>query len=84
MKISIITATFNSASTIADCINSVNNQTHKNIEHIIIDGVSEDNTLEIIKSLPNWVKKIVSEPDHGIYDAMNKGINWLQEILLAF
>lgn len=74
MKISIITATFNSATYIADCVNSVNNQTYKDIEHIIIDGVSKDNTLEIIKSIPNRVKKIVSEPDQGIYDAMNKGI----------
>jgi glycosyltransferase involved in cell wall biosynthesis len=74
MKISIITATFNSANTIADCIASVNMQTHNEIEHIIVDGVSEDNTLEIINSNPNRVSKIISEPDTGIYDAMNKGI----------
>lgn len=74
MKISIITATYNSAHTIADCINSVFNQNYKNIEHIIIDGASKDNTLEIINSIPNRVSKILSEPDNGIYDAMNKGI----------
>jgi glycosyltransferase involved in cell wall biosynthesis len=74
MKISIITATYNSASTIKECIESVNAQTYKNIEHIIIDGASKDNTLEIINNLPNRVTKIVSEPDKGIYDAMNKGI----------
>jgi glycosyltransferase len=74
MKISIITATFNSSATIADCIASVNTQTHVNIEHIIIDCKSRDNTLEIINSSPNRVTQIVSEPDSGIYDAMNKGI----------
>lgn len=74
MKISIITATYNSAKTIADCIISVNNQTYNEIEHLIIDGASGDNTVEIIKSIPNRVTQIVSEPDQGIYDAMNKGI----------
>ena len=76
MKISIITATYNSAATISSCIASVNEQTYPDIEHIIIDGASKDNTLEIIKSMPNRVSKIVSEPDGGIYDAMNKGINF--------
>jgi glycosyltransferase involved in cell wall biosynthesis len=75
MKVSIISATFNSAATIAGCIASVNNQTHNYIEHIIIDGASTDNTLEIIKSAPSRVVKIISEPDNGIYDAMNKGIS---------
>jgi len=74
MKISIITATFNSASSIAECIYSVNNQCFKNIEHIIIDGSSTDSTHEIIKNTPSRITKIVSEPDKGIYDAMNKGI----------
>lgn len=75
MKISIITATFNSSYMIADCITSVNNQTYQNIEHIIVDGASKDNTLEVLNSIPNRVSKIISEPDKGIYDAMNKGIN---------
>ena len=74
MKVSIITATFNSSSTIAGCLASVNNQTHQDIEHIIIDGSSSDNTIEMIRSQPNRVVKIISEPDKGIYDAMNKGI----------
>jgi len=74
MKVSIITVTFNSSAYVADCVNSVNNQTYTNIEHIIIDGASNDNTLKIIKSIPNRIVKIVSEPDRGIYDAMNKGI----------
>ena len=74
MKVSIITATYNSVKTIIDTIESVNNQDYENIEHIIIDGGSKDNTLELIKNTPNRVVKIVSEPDKGIYDAMNKGI----------
>lgn len=74
MKISIITATYNSSFTILDCINSVNRQTYENIEHIIVDGLSTDNTLELIGSVPNRVKTIISEKDFGIYDAMNKGI----------
>ena len=74
MKISIITAAYNSANTIADCIASVHKQTYPNIEHIIVDGASKDNTLAIINSMPSWVTKIISEPDNGIYDAMNKGI----------
>jgi glycosyltransferase len=74
MKISIITVTYNSAQTISDCISSVTSQTYSNIEHIIVDGASKDNTLQIIKSLPNKISKIISEPDSGIYNAMNKGI----------
>ena len=74
MKIPIITATYNNSSTIANCITSVNNQTYSNIEHIIIDGASIDNTFEIIHSTPNRATRIISEPDNGIYDAMNKGI----------
>ena len=74
MKVSIITATYNSAKTIIDTILSVNSQDYEDIEHIIIDGKSKDNTLELIKNTPNRVVKIISEPDKGIYDAMNKGI----------
>lgn len=74
MKISIITASYNSSKTIAECIESVYKQTYSNIEHIIVDGASTDKTLEIINTTPNRVTKIISEPDKGIYDAMNKGI----------
>ena len=74
MKVSIITATFNSSAHIADCVKSVNNQTYHDIEHIIVDGASKDNTLDIVNGIPNRVEKIISEPDKGIYDAMNKGI----------
>lgn len=73
MKISIITATFNSELTVRDTLNSVNQQTYSDIEHIIIDGQSTDNTLSILNKY-HHIDKIISEPDNGIYDAMNKGI----------
>lgn len=84
MKISIITATYNSAAHVANCIESVNSQTYPDIEHIIVDGASKDNTVEIIKAIPNRVAKLISEPDKGIYDALNKGIQLASGELIAF
>lgn len=74
MTISIITVTYNSALTISDTIISVLNQDYEDIEYIVIDGGSTDGTLEIVNKYDNGVFKIISEPDKGIYDAMNKGI----------
>ena len=74
MKVSIITATFDSASTIRDTIESVISQDYINIEHIIVDGASNDETVNIAKGYGNKISRIISEPDKGIYDAMNKGI----------
>lgn len=74
MKVSIITTTYNSASTIRDTLESVNAQTYPEIEHIIVDGKSKDNTLDLVKQYGKRISKIISEPDNGIYDAMNKGI----------
>ena len=77
MKISVITTTWNSASTISDTIESVLRQTYSDFEHIIVDGGSTDGTLEIIKSYePKYDGRLryISEKDNGIYDAMNKGI----------
>lgn len=74
MKISIITAVYNGVKTIESCIKSILTQSYKNIEHIIIDGGSTDGTLEVIKTYTNKVAKVVSEPDRGIYEALNKGI----------
>ena len=74
MKISIITVVWNNAATIKDAINSVLNQTYKNIEYIIIDGTSTDGTVEIVQSYGNKITKFISEKDKGLYDAMNKGI----------
>jgi glycosyltransferase involved in cell wall biosynthesis len=73
MKISIITATYNSAATVKDTLDCIRQQDHPDIEHILVDGGSTDQTTEIIKSFPH-VAKWVSEEDKGIYDAMNKGI----------
>jgi glycosyltransferase involved in cell wall biosynthesis len=73
MKISIITVCYNSADTIADTLRSIAQQTYPNIEYIIIDGGSTDGTLDIIKQYEKHVSVLVSEPDKGIYDAMNKG-----------
>ena len=71
--VSIITTAYNSEKTICDTLSSVASQDYPNIEHIIIDGRSTDNTLSIVSSFPH-VAKIISEKDAGIYDAMNKGL----------
>lgn len=84
MKISIITATYNSTAHIAACLASVNSQSYKNIEHIIVDGASTDNTLEMIKTTKNRVAQLISEPDHGIYDALNKGIRLATGDIIGF
>lgn len=73
-RISIITICYNSAATIEDTINSVLAQDYPNVEYIIIDGASKDNTIEIVKRHEKRIAKIISEPDNGIYDAMNKGV----------
>lgn len=75
MKVSIITVSYNSAGTIEETIKSVLSQEGADIEYIIIDGGSTDKTLQIIESFKEKIKIIVSEPDSGIYDAMNKGIS---------
>ena len=75
MKVSIITATYNSAATVADTLYSIQKQTYPAIEHIIIDGLSNDNTLQIVSGF-NHVQQVISEKDTGIYDAMNKGITY--------
>jgi glycosyltransferase involved in cell wall biosynthesis len=74
VKISIITVCYNSAATIEKTILSVAEQTYNDIEYIIIDGNSKDNTLGIIKKHEDKISKWISEPDKGLYDAMNKGI----------
>ena len=74
MKVSIITVTYNSGKFLEDCIKSVIMQRYHNIEHIIIDGKSTDNTLSIIKKYKSHITKSISETDRGIYDAINKGM----------
>ena len=75
--ISIITPTLNSEATIEECLNSVADQTYRNIEHLIIDGLSSDRTLGIIGNYQTYFNhiRVISEKDSGIYDAMNKGID---------
>jgi len=74
IKISIITVCYNSAATIAQTIDSVLRQTYPEVEFIIIDGASTDYTADVVKSFGRKISHFVSEPDNGIYDAMNKGI----------
>ena len=75
MKISIVTVAYNAAHTIGDTLASVAAQTHPDIEHIVVDGASTDNTLAVVERQGGRVARLISEPDKGIYDAMNKGLN---------
>lgn len=84
MKISIITVCRNSAKYLESCINSTINQSHKDIEYIVIDGASTDGTLSLLKSKYDKLITLVSEPDDGIYDAMNKGINLANGEIIGF
>ena len=74
MKISLLTVAFNSASTIKSTIESIKDQDYKEIEYIVVDGNSTDETVGILKSYDSFISKWISEPDKGIYDAMNKAI----------
>ena len=74
MKISVVTVSFNAAATIADTIASVQAQDHAELEHIVIDGASTDGTQAIVDRMADHRTVFVSEPDRGLYDAMNKGI----------
>lgn len=74
MKVSIITVCFNSATTIADALHSVAGQRGAEIEHIVVDGASTDDTVAMVKAHGSHIAHLVSEPDKGIYDAMNKGL----------
>ncbi|MHC4120595.1 MAG: glycosyltransferase family 2 protein [Planctomycetota bacterium] len=83
MKVSIVTVCFDSDETIEDTIRSVLGQGHKDIEYIIVDGGSTDGTLEIIGRYEDRISTVISEPDRGIYDAMNKGLRSATGDILA-
>lgn len=74
MKLTIITVCYDSSKTIGQTLRSVGEQTYADIEHIVVDGGSKDNTLQVVATEGLHVAKLVSERDNGIYDAMNKGI----------
>ena len=73
MLLSLITATYNSSATLADTLTSVREQSYPHLEHLIVDGLSSDPTLSILRQFPH-ARLVVSERDSGIYEAMNKGI----------
>ena len=74
MQISVVTAVYNRADTIAKAMRSVQSQTYPDVEHVIQDGGSRDATLERVAELANAATRMLSEPDDGIYDAINRGI----------
>ena len=74
MKVSIVTVSYNAEKTIADTVNSVLSQSYHDIEYIIVDGASKDKTLEVLETFEKGKFKLISEPDKGLYDAMNKGL----------
>ncbi|MFA5139954.1 MAG: glycosyltransferase family 2 protein [Elusimicrobiota bacterium] len=84
MRISIITATFNSCATIESAIVSVLGQSHKDIEHIVIDGASTDGTLRVIEKYKSRISKVVSERDGGLYYALNKGLALAKGDIIGF
>ena len=84
MKISVITVCYNSAVTIASTLESIALQSYHDVEHIIIDGGSTDGTLDVVRSWSKHVVILISEPDTGIYDAMNKGVGLATGDVIAF
>lgn len=83
-KFSIITVTYNASAVLEDTIQSVITQTYRNVEYIIVDGGSKDHTLDIINRYREHIHTLVSEPDKGLYDAMNKGIRLATGDYLCF
>jgi len=84
MKISVITVCYNSARTLERCLQSVAQQDFSEIEHIVIDGASTDGTKEILERFRSRLSYLVSEPDNGIYDAMNKGLAYTTGDIVCF
>lgn len=83
-KFTVITITYNAESVLENTIRSVASQTYQQIEYIIVDGASKDGTMEIVKKYNKYISNVVSEPDKGLYDAMNKGITMATGDYLCF
>ena len=81
MKISIVTICYNNEREIRATIESVISQTYSDIEYIVVDGASKDNSLAIIKEYEDKISVLISEPDHGMYEALNKGFEAEREKL---
>jgi glycosyltransferase len=84
LKVSIVTVCLNSATTIRDTIESVFAQDYPNIEYLIVDGVSKDGTLDIVRSYGSRIERVLSEPDCGMYDSMNKGLKLATGDIVGF
>jgi glycosyltransferase involved in cell wall biosynthesis len=84
LKITVITVCYNSVATIVDTLRSVATQTWPHVEHIVIDGLSNDGTMSVINQYRSGVANVVSEPDNGIYDAMNKGLKLSTGDIICF
>jgi len=84
MKITVITVCRNAIRTIEDAIRSVASQTYENVEYIIVDGASTDGTQDVVRKHEKLIAKWVSEPDRGIYDAMNKGVSMATGDVVGF
>lgn len=84
MKISVITVAYNAAETIADTLDSVAAQTGVDLEHIVVDGNSSDDTMDIVRARQHDRLRWISEPDRGLYDAMNKGVAMAEGDLMGF
>lgn len=84
LKVSIITAVYNRATTIADTLESVRGQDYPEIEHIVVDGMSTDGTQEVISRYRSGIARMVRERDSGIYEALNKGIGLASGDIIGF
>ncbi len=84
MKVSIITVVKNAVNTLEHTLKSIYSQTYQNIEHIVIDGVSTDGTLDVVEKYKDKISYFISEPDAGLYNAMNKGIKAATGDILFF
>lgn len=83
-KLTLLTACYNSAATIGDTLRSVNAQDYRDLEHVIIDGASRDETVSICEQVGERITRIVSEPDKGIFDAYNKGLTHATGEVIGF